>query len=409
MPLKIIHLSHVDNMGGAALAAFRTHNALCKNNIDSALWVNQKNSDNQTVFSYRGPIRQQVQEIKRLISGGLVSRVLKTENKIIHSPQLFSSDWPERINKSSADIVNLHWVCNEMLSIKDIGKITKPLVWTFHDMWPACGAEHYTLDERWRTGYNKDNRPVGEARFDLNRFVWNRKVRNWKKAGNVVAPSIWLSEIATKSVLFKDWETSIIQYPIDTAFWRPINKKICRNLLDLPKNLPLIAIGNEGGNKNLRKGFDLFIESIKKLKNLLNDFGIIIFGQKRNIPELDNITKCFYLGHLNDEVSLRMAYSAADVFALPSKMDNLPLTVLESQSCNTPVVLYCTSGQQDLIIDADSGFAVEPFDTFAFAKALAKVLKTTSPLEPRRHILINNKEEKIAKLYVELYSRILKK
>ena len=122
-----------------------------------------------------------------------------------------------------------------MLSIKDIGKITKPLVWTFHDMWPACGAEHYTLDERWRTGYNKDNRPVGEARFDLNRFVWNRKVRNWKKAGNVVAPSIWLSEIATKSVLFKDWETSIIQYPIDTAFWRPINKKICRNLLDLPK------------------------------------------------------------------------------------------------------------------------------------------------------------------------------
>ena len=105
-----------------------------------------------------------------------------------------------------------------------------------------------------------------------------------------------------------------------------------------------------------------------------------------------------------------MAYSAADVFALPSKMDNLPLTVLESQSCNTPVVLYCTSGQQDLIIDADSGFAVEPFDTFAFAKALAKVLKTTSPLEPRRHILINNKEEKkIAKLYVELYSRILKK
>ena len=70
-------------MGGAALAAFRTHNALCKNNIDSALWVNQKNSDNQTVFSYRGPIRQQVQEIKRLISGGLVSGVLKTENKII--------------------------------------------------------------------------------------------------------------------------------------------------------------------------------------------------------------------------------------------------------------------------------------------------------------------------------------
>ena len=395
-------------MGGAALAAFRIHNALCKNNIDSSLWVNQKNSDNQTVFSFRGPIRQQLQEIKRLISGGLVSRVLKTENKIIHSPQLFSSDWPERINKSSADIVNLHWVCNEMLSIKDIGKITKPLVWTFHDMWPVCGAEHYTLDERWRTGYYKNNRPVGEARFDLNRFVWNRKVRNWKKAGNVVAPSIWLSEIATKSVLFKDWETSIIQYPIDTEFWRPIEKNICRNLLDLPKNLPLIAIGNERGAKNLRKGFDLFVQAVKEVNKLFGDFGVIIFGQKTKIPELDAITKCFYLGHLSDKISLRMAYSAADVFALPSKMDNLPLTVIESQSCNTPVVLYCTTGQQDLIIDNESGISVKPFDTSAFAEALVKVMKSKSKLDPRRHILLNNKEETIAKLYVELYSQILR-
>ena len=395
-------------MGGAALAAFRTHNALCKNNIDSALWVNQKNSDNQTVFSYRGPIRQQVQEIKRLISGGLVSRVLKTENKIIHSPQLFSSDWPERINKSSADIVNLHWVCNEMLSIKDIGKITKPLVWTFHDMWPVCGAEHYTPDYRWKEGYLKNNRPKGERRFDLNRYTWRKKLRYWKMQGSVVTPSNWLSNIARESILFRDWKTTTIMHPIDTSFWRPLNKKNCRAVLDLPGDMPLIAIGNEGGAKNHRKGFELFIKAIEQNPKIRENLGIIVFGQTRKIPELDKLANCFYLGHLSDPISMRLVYSAVDVFALPSKMDALGLTALEAQSCNTPVALFKTCGQQDLIHDSNSGIAVKPFDTKEYGKALHCLLEATNSLNPRNYILKNNDERLVANMYLDLYLSTLK-
>ena len=40
-----------------------------------------------------------------------------------------------------------------MLSIADIAKIKKPIVWTLHDMWAFCGAEHYTTDKRWINGY----------------------------------------------------------------------------------------------------------------------------------------------------------------------------------------------------------------------------------------------------------------
>ena len=54
------------------------------------------------------------------------------------------------------DIVNLHWIGNEMISIDQINKINKPLVCTFWDMWPFCGAEHYTNNKRYEEGYNKN-------------------------------------------------------------------------------------------------------------------------------------------------------------------------------------------------------------------------------------------------------------
>jgi len=43
------------------------------------------------------------------------------------------------------------------------------------------------------------------------------------------------------------------------------------------------------------------------------------------------------LGYLNSDEQICLAYSAADIFILPSLEDNLPNTMLESMSCGTPV------------------------------------------------------------------------
>ena len=40
-------------------------------------------------------------------------------------------------------------------SINQISKIKSKIVWTMHDMWPFCGAEHYTSDERYKRGNTK--------------------------------------------------------------------------------------------------------------------------------------------------------------------------------------------------------------------------------------------------------------
>jgi hypothetical protein len=77
----------------------------------------------------------------------------------------------KRINAWDADVVHLHWVQGEMLSIADIVRIQKPIVWMLHDMWAFCGAEHYTEEFHWREGHRCDNRPADESVFDLNRWT----------------------------------------------------------------------------------------------------------------------------------------------------------------------------------------------------------------------------------------------
>ena len=98
------------------------------------------------------------------------------------------------INSSDADVVNLHWVQAEMLSIADISRIAKPLVWTLHDMWAFSGAEHCAWDNRWRDGYRRNNRPKHERGFDLNRWAWQRKRKYWRRPMQIVCPSQWLAD-----------------------------------------------------------------------------------------------------------------------------------------------------------------------------------------------------------------------
>ena len=62
-----------------------------------------------------------------------------------------------------------------MISIRDIGNIRKPIVMNTHDMWPFCGAEHLSFNNRWEEGYSKNNRPSDESGYDLNKYIWNLK------------------------------------------------------------------------------------------------------------------------------------------------------------------------------------------------------------------------------------------
>ncbi len=405
--MKILHLSYSDINGGAARAAYRIHRSLVASGADSSVLVENASTDDFTVQRSCAPIEKILKKIRPHLVKPIV-KLLGTKNTSLHSVSLLPSGIPKMINGSPFDVINLHWINGEMLSVSDIPRIKKPLFWTLHDMWPICGAEHYAADDRWREGYRHDNRPTNESGFDLNRWTWLRKVKSWKHPINIVTPSHWLARCVRGSKLMRDWPVSVIHNPIDTEKWKPIDRAFARDLLGLPQRAILLLFGAAGGGQDPRKGFDLLRDALAKLTKNFSGLELLIFGQgpPKNPP--DHGFPVHYAGHLHDDLSLRVMYSAADAFVLPSRQDNLPNTGVEAMACGTPIIAFETCGLSDLVQHKETGWLARPFDTEDLAAGIRWVLSNAE-----RHCYMRDLSRRtavakfsypiISKKYKELY------
>ena len=394
--MKVIHLNSSDIGGGAARAAYRIHHALRDADIDSCMWVNKTTMVDWTIEGPSSKLAKGLALIRPHSARPLV-KMLNTTNPILHSPAFLPSNWVKRLNSSDADVVHLHWIAGEMLSITDIRNIDKPVVWTLHDMWAFCGAEHYTEEFRWREGYHSGNRPAYESGFDLNRWTWERKRQHWKKPMQIVTPSRWLADCARESALMRGWPVTVIPNCLDTERWRPMEQTLARDLLGLPANVPLLMFGAIGGGRDPRKGFDLLTAAIEYLRGEAPGAEMVVFGQlaPRTPPDLGY--PIHYTGHLHDDLSLRALYSAADALIVPSRQDNLPNIAVEAQACGTPVVAFDIGGLPDIIEHQRTGYLAEPFEAESLAQGIIWALSHRATGRPRKQARLRS---------VELFSQI---
>lgn len=412
--MKIIHLNYSDIVGGAARGAYRVHRCLRLSGVDSCMWVNQSVAGDPAVEMPLSKFERIITKIHSYLVK-LFIKILKTENSTLHSPQIFSSRWVKKINKCDADIIHLHWTQNEMLSISDIGSIKKPIIWTLYDMWAFCGAEHYTSEFRWKHGYQSNNRPAYESGFDLNCWAWKRKINNWKKQIHIIAPSYWLRNCVKESKLMNNWPIEIIPLPIDTDFWKPLKKNLARELLDLPKEVPLLLFGAVGGGNDPRKGFDLLLNSLRFLNNTQHtkNLELVVFGQGEPevLPKLN--FPVHYKGHLHDDISLRALYNAADVMIVPSRLEAFGQTASEAQACGTPVIAFNVGGLKDIILHLKTGYLAEAFNTEDLARgiewALEQCKNNTINIQSRNEAVKRFNYEIIAAQYKKIYEKIFTK
>ncbi len=410
--MKIIHVNYSDFHGGAARASVRIHESLCSVGINSCMWVNKSNLKDPLIVAPSNNFIIIKNEFKNFFSKQ-VCKLLKSENPIIHSPSIFSSNWLKKINESDADIIHLHWIQGEMLSISDISKIKKPIVWTFHDMWPFCGAEHLSWDERWREGYFSYNRPKHEKGFDLNKWTWNRKFKKWKNRIQIVTPSKWMSSLVKESKLMRDWNVKVIPNPINTNLWKPFDKNCSRELLGLPKNKKLLLFGAVGGTNAYHKGFDLLMNSFDELYNKLkfNEFELVILGQRNPNVQFNTNYKLHYFGHLYDDYSLIALYSSVDAVVVPSRQDNFPQSATEAHACGIPVISFNIGGLSDIVLHKKTGYLAENYDSYDLAFGIKWVLTNPSSINfsqnSRQQALDLFEANKIAKNYINLYETIL--
>jgi glycosyltransferase involved in cell wall biosynthesis len=401
-----------DLKGGAARATYRIHQAMLCAGVDSRMWVNDSRSGDASVEAPKN-LAQRLQARLRPALIRRISKLLYQSGAGMHSPALIPSSWVDRINSSDADLVHLHWANDEMLSIADIGRIRKPIVWTLHDMWAFCGAEHYTEGNRWEDGYDRFNRNPGEWGFDLNRWVWSRKYKSWQTPMQIVTPSRWLAECARRSRLMNSWPITVVPNAIDTESWKPHDKLSARKRFGLPLDPPLLLFGAFGGTVDRRKGFDLLVQGLQKLRQLLPDLQLVVFGQQAPVSRIDIGFPVHFLGHLESELFLRDLYCAADLLAIPSRQDNLPNTGVEALACGTPVVAFDACGLPDVVQHKQTGYLARAFDPEDLANGIQWVL--TDPQRyaclssaARQYALTKFSSPVVARQYLRVYKEAVK-
>lgn len=408
--MKILHVGYSDSKGGAAIAMMRLHKSLVDINVDSKVLVAQKITNDPDVIGPSRSLEIIVNDIKQI----LVRQKKYFFNKndpFSHSLNIFRSNIVKKINSINPDIVNLHWVNNELLSIGQIKEIKQPIVWTFVDMWPMCGGEHYTDSKRYKEGYHKNNKDING--FDLNRWIWNKKKKNWKsKIKKIVCISEWLKNKASESELFKNVNISKINCNLDLSKWKPVEKNVARKILDLPSEKKIFLFVSTNGINDNRKGFAFVDKALNNLSNQRKDFELLILGKGSNLENKNYKYKVIDKILDGNPTELKLIYSACDLILAPSSLEAFGQVALEGASCGIPTVAFNETGITDIIEHKYNGYLSKYMDQDDFNEGINWILQN---IKNDNKFFLNNclkvvstkfDSKLIAKKYLELYKSI---
>lgn len=413
--MKILHLSYSDYKGGAARAVKRIHNSLLRSNVNSYLKVNLS-SESASIKNIIGP-KNIFERYKNLLKAAIGSRLglfLRNNDFVIHSLSILPSYYHKFINSSDYDLVNLHWVCGEMMSIEDISRIKKPIVWTLHDMWPFCGAEHFTFDETWKSGYNSNIRNSDKNFFfNLNKYIWKKKKKLWRKPMHIVGVSQWISQCAKDSILMKNFPIITINNTLDTNFWKPGSQSAAREYFNLPMEIKIFGYGSLGYKNSSLKGKDLFLSSLKYLKFKKNKFAIFAIGDGNEFLEEIEGIKIFRTKRIDNDSDMIKFYNALDFVVVPSRLESFGQTASEAISCGKPVVCFNSTGLKDIILHGKNGWLADSYNIQRLAEGIDFFLELSDAnykkfsKNSRQIALKKFSYEIISKKYIKLYSEII--
>jgi glycosyltransferase involved in cell wall biosynthesis len=101
-------------------------------------------------------------------------------------------------------------------------------------------------------------------------------------------------------------------------------------------------------------------------------------------------------------------FNIADIFALPSYLEGLPISLLEAMSLGLPSISTNVNSIPEAIIQGKTGILVEPGDYEALAGSLLELaenaeLRKTLGNNGREHVLRQFDEEKVAQIVLASY------
>lgn len=208
-----------------------------------------------------------------------------------------------------------------------------------------------------------------------------------------------VSHYTTKqtSTVFGRQDIMAIHNWIDTAQFSPV----VRHEPHHPFRLLFV------GNLTRRKGADLLPRIMEKLSS---DFELHFTGTPPAWKKLpDNMVP---IGWTSQPETLRQWFGEADALLFPSRMEGLPLAVLEAQACGLPVIASNSASLPELIEHGQNGLLCPVDDVDAFVVAARRLRDDPTTwirmcIDARKRAVGKFGEETAIEKYLAVYNRLL--
>lgn len=420
--MKVIHLNTYDGNGGAGRASYRLNTALKQQGIDSELYTFIKLGKRKDIKALYPSLIDRFFATINILAERYLPRFYEKDLKVPFSLSFFGKDIHEHPALKSADIIHLHWINHGFLNPSALAKLAllnKPIFWTMHDSNTFTGGCHVRFDcQNYKTSCG--NCPILKEpdNNDISHRIWEKKKVAYQiMQPNFICPSTWLANAAKNSGLLKNSPVTTIPNTLETAIFKPIDKKSARKKLNLKADGFILLTGFMPSKKDAHKGTSYLIDAIDLWVNenptLKNKVTLIVFGNRDNQSAPPFKIPVKFLGTINNDSLLANAYAAADAFLTTSLDDNLPNTVMESLACGTPVISFTTGGIPDMVKHKSNGYLAAYKDVNDFKEGLNWIYNHPNRDElnknARESIMLKFSEKIIAEQHIGLYKQLLEK
>ncbi len=412
--MKVLHVIPRD-VGGGGRAALRLHRGLRAIGVDSLLFAKgtETGEKDGVYFSPQKPWSRKARKL------WLRWREKPYRESLGADPQWSEDDVCEFGGEAlgqmpKADVINVHGLHGfiDLSSFCRRFARDQRVVFTLHTMTPFTGGCLYSGACRGFESRCGGCPQLGSTfEDDLSRDVFLRKQRAYGRLRTadvrLVAPSAWMAGEAKDSSMFKRFTSSVIPYGLDTQVYAPQDRRAARAELGVAPDATLVLFLTQFAIGNRRKGFAQLMASLAEAKATVPNLQVLALGGGELPADLP--VPGLHLGFVAGEARQALAYAAADVVAVPSLHDNLPLVIQEAFACGTPVAAFRVGGIPDLVRPGITGELAPVGDAAGLARAIERVVKNGDlGGECRRVAVAEYGLELQAQRYLALYEQMLR-
>ena len=164
------------------------------------------------------------------------------------------------------------------------------------------------------------------------------------------------------------------------------------------------------------KGVAELVQAFSGFAAEFPDWHLVLFGHEESASDIGDATRAMIrsherIHHFDWSSDLRVAYTIADIFALPTWREGFPNTVLEASAMQLPVVTTRAVGAVDSVWDGETGFLVPVNDAGQLAEKLRTLmshpgLRQTMGTSGRNRVLRDFNPQIILDGLMQMYERV---